>query len=76
MEKKIEEKIYRIRGQQVILDKDIATLYDTRTKVLNQAVRRNIENFPLDFMFQLDRHELDSLRSQIVTLKNQGRGEH
>ena len=49
----IQNKIYLIRGQRVILDKDIAFLYETETKVLNQAVNRNIKRFPIDFMFQL-----------------------
>ena len=60
---------------QVMLDKDLAELYGVEVRVLNQAVRRNIERFPDDFMFQLNKEEWDVLRSQIVTLKN-GRGEH
>jgi len=62
-----------VRGVQVMLDRDIAELYGVETKVLNQAVKRNAERFPADFMFQLDKE--DCLRSQIVTL-NGKRGEH
>jgi len=69
----IENKIYVIREQKVMLDKDLAELYGIETKVVNQAVRRNTERFPLDFMFQLSENEFDSLRSQIVTSKK-GRG--
>jgi hypothetical protein len=71
----IRNRIYEIRGRQVMLDKDLAELYGVETKVLNQAVRRNIKRFPDDFMFQLIQEEWDFLRSQIVTLKK-GRGEH
>jgi hypothetical protein len=60
----VQNKIYEIRGQRVILDKDIAFLYETETKVLNQAVNRNIKRFPLDFMFQLTKEEVDLLRLQ------------
>jgi hypothetical protein len=69
----IQSKIYVIRGQKVMLDSDLAELYVVETKVLNQAVKRNIDSFPLDFMFQLTKEEYTSLRSQIVTLK---RGQH
>lgn len=62
-----------IRGQKVMLDSDLATLYGVETKVLNQAVRRNIERFPEDFMFQLTSDEAERLRSQSVTSKS-GRG--
>lgn len=62
----IEKKIYIIRGQKVMLDKDLAALYGVGTKVLNQAVRRNKERFPEDFMFQLTEAEAKSLRSQVV----------
>lgn len=71
----IEASIRRIRGQNVMLDSYLASLYGVETKVLNQAVRRNSERFPRDFMFQLVAEEVKSLRSQIVTLKA-GRGEH
>ncbi len=65
----IEEKIYLIRGQKVMLDSDLAEVYQVSTKVLNQAVKRNIDRFPEDFMFQMTSQEVDSLtmRSQIVT---------
>lgn len=71
----IRNRIYEIRGRQVMLDKDLAELYGVEVKVLNQSVKRNAKRFPSDFMFQLSKDEFDSLRSQIVTLKN-GRGEH
>ena len=60
-------KIYFIRGQKVMLDWDLAELYDVETKVLNQAVKRNAGRFPKDFMFQLTRKESKNLKSQIVT---------
>jgi uncharacterized membrane protein YukC len=60
----VQNRIYLIREQRVILDKDIAFLYETETKVLNQAVNRNIKRFPLDFMFQLTKEEVDLLRLQ------------
>jgi len=63
----IQQKIYEIRGQKVMLDFDLAELYEAETKVLNQAVKRNIKRFPPDFMFQLSEHEWDSMRSQFVT---------
>ena len=69
----VMSKIYLIRGQKVMLDSDLGELYGLQTKVLKQAVRRNMERFPEDFMFELTVQENDSLRSQIVTLK---RGEH
>jgi hypothetical protein len=65
----IEKMIYVIRDQKVMLDKDLADLYEVETKVLNQAVKRNISRFPTDFMFQLTNEECDSLRSQFVTSK-------
>ena len=71
----IEPLINTIRGQKVILDTDLARLYGVPTKVLNQAVRRNIERFPDDFLFPLTNDEAESLRSQSVTLKT-GRGQH
>ena len=70
---KIASMIYLIRSQKVMLDRDLAELYGVQTKVLKQAVRRNIERFPPDFMFELTDEEQKSLRSQIVTLK---RGQH
>lgn len=65
----LQNLIYEIRGHKVMLDKDLATLYGVETKVLNQAVKRNIERFPADFMFQLtqDEWEVVRVRSQIVT---------
>ena len=66
----IQQKIFEIRGQKVILDRDLAALYQVETKVLNQAVKRNIERFPEDFMFQLTKEEYKNLRSQVVTLEN------
>jgi len=72
----IKQKIYTIRKKQVILDSDIAKLYEVETKKLNQAVKRNIERFPEEFCFQLTEEEYESLRSQFVTLKIQGRGQH
>jgi len=64
----IEQKIYLIRGQKVMLDRDLAVLYRVDTRSLNQAVKRNKKRFPKDFAFQLTREENISLRSQIVTL--------
>ena len=84
----IKSRILTIRGVQVMLDRDLAALYGVPTKVLNQAVKRNIERFPNHFMFQLDKIDIaslrvqmdtpyvdTSLRSQIVTLNN-GQGRH
>ncbi|MCC7203100.1 MAG: ORF6N domain-containing protein [Nitrospirae bacterium] len=66
----LEQKIFMIRGKRVMLDKDLAALYGVETKVLNQAVKRNINRFPDDFMFQLSWDEASELsRSQFVTLK-------
>jgi len=64
----IENKIYLLRGKKVMLDRDLAKLYGVETKVLNQAVRRNLERFPEDFMFVLSETEERCSRSQIVTL--------
>jgi len=72
----IQNKIFEIRGCKVMLDVDLALLYNIENRVLKQAVRRNIQRFPEDFMFELTETELHSLRSQIVTLKNTGRGQH
>lgn len=69
----IQNKIYLIRGSQVMLDSDLAELYGVETRVLNQSVRRNLKRFPDDFMFQLSREEYEVLKSQIVTSKD-GRG--
>ena len=62
----IENLIHIIRGQQTMLDSDLAKLYGVETRVLNQAVKRNIERFPADFMFQLTKDETLNLRSQIA----------
>ena len=59
----IQSKIYEIRGQQVMLDRDLADLYGVETKVLNQSVKRNIERFPDDFMFQLTNEETQNWKS-------------
>lgn len=67
----ISEKIYLIRQQKVMLDSDLAQLYDVETRVINQAVRRNAERFPEDFMFRLTDDEWTSLTSQIVISKAQ-----
>jgi hypothetical protein len=72
---RIERSILLIRGHKVLLDDDLAELYDVQTKVFNQAVKRNRNRFPSDFMFQLTDEEYQSLRSQFVTL-NTGRGRH
>jgi len=71
----IESKMFLIRGQRVMLSQHLAELYEVEQKILNQAVKRNIERFPEDFMFQLTEEEDALLRSQIVTLKT-GRGQH
>lgn len=65
----IKHRIYEVRGLRVMLDRDLAELYGVETKVLNQAVKRNIERFPEDFMFKLNKSEWVFLRSQFVTLK-------
>ncbi len=70
---RIERTIVRLRGHNVMLDADLAALYGVDTRELVQAVRRNVERFPKDFMFQLRQEELDSLRSQSV-ISNSGRG--
>ena len=85
---RIERAIFVIRGHKVMLDSDLASLYDVETKILNQAVKRNTDRFPEDFMFQLSEEEFENLRSQTVTsnfnsgLRSQsvtlkgGRGQH
>lgn len=69
----IATRIFDIRDRKVMLDYDLAKLYGVKAKVLNQSVKRNIERFPDDFMFQLANEEFDSLRSQIVTSNRGGR---
>ena len=71
----IQSKIYEIRGQRVMLDSDLAAMYGVETRRLNEQVKRNIERFPEDFMFQLTKGEYEILKSQIAILKN-GRGQH
>lgn len=71
---KMEGRIFTMRGQRVMLDADLAELYGVQTKVLLQAMKRNIARFPPDFMFQLSKEEAESLRSQFVTSKTEGRG--
>ena len=63
----LQDKIFTIRGIKVMLDFDLAQLYEVETRVLNQVVKRNITRFPEDFMFQLNKTELENLKSQIVT---------
>lgn len=63
----IQNKIYEIRGQKVMLDFDLAELYEVQTKALNQAVKRNLQRFPIDFMFRLTLIEWETMRSQIAT---------
>ena len=74
---KIEDMIFEVRGKQVILASDVAKLYNSETKVINQVVKRNIERFPEEFCFQMTENEYELLRSQIVTSKKEsfdGRG--
>ncbi len=73
-EEVIMSKIYFIRGQKVMLDRDLAELYDVETRVLNQAVKRNEKRFPEDFMFQLTPKELENWKSQIVTSNREKMG--
>lgn len=73
LQPRIESRILSLRDQRVMLDSDLAVLYDVQTKVLVQAVKRNAERFPADFMFQLSPREWAALRSQTVT-SNPGRG--
>ncbi|WP_314640771.1 ORF6N domain-containing protein [Stomatobaculum longum] len=70
--KDIKSLIYVVRGQQVMLDSDLAMIYQVETKVFNQAVSRNIERFPENFRFQLTKEEFDTLRSQIATSNGRG----
>ena len=68
----IKSKIFEIRGQKVMLDVDLAEMYEVETKVFNQAVKRNLQRFPIDFMFTLTQKEFQGLRSQIVTSNRGG----
>ena len=72
----IHEKIYTIRGHKVMLDFDLAALYMIDNRRLKEAVRRNIQRFPPDFMYELTQSEYQSLRSQIATLEKKGRGKY
>jgi hypothetical protein len=85
----IQNRIYEIRGGRVMLDRDLAALYEVETRVFNQAVKRNIKRFPKDFMFQLTKEEWEDVRLQVEPLENQqsplrsqivilntGRGQH
>lgn len=63
----IQNRIYDIRGQKVMIDRDLAELYQVETRRLNEAVKRNIKRFPSDFMFQLTKGEFESLMSQFAT---------
>lgn len=73
----IHQKILEIRGKKVMLDFDLAEMYEMETKVLKQSVRRNLDRFPEDFMFQLSQNEWNNiLRSQFVTLENPGKGKY
>lgn len=74
-EETISDKIYFIRSQKVMLDRDLAVLYGIETKRLKEQVKRNLSRFPEDFMFELTETEYNSLRSQFATLKK-GRGHH
>ena len=71
----IQSKIYEIRGMRVMLDYDLAEMYQVETKNLKRSVRRNIERFPEDFMFELTKEEYDFLRCNFGTLENSGRGQ-
>ena len=71
---RIEGRIYLFRGKKVMVDRDLAQLYGVATKVLNQAVQRNLKRFPDDFMFQLSKDELNIWRSQIVTSNKERMG--
>ncbi|MBC8488999.1 MAG: ORF6N domain-containing protein [Bacteroidetes bacterium] len=73
----IQKKIYELRGQKVMLDFDLAELYEVETRVLKQAVKRNLDIFPDDFMFELTRDEWKLLTSQFVMFeKGQGKGKY
>ena len=72
----IQSKIYEIRGMRVMLDYDLAEMYQVETKNLKRSVRRNIERFPEDFMFELTKEEYDFLRCNFGTLENSGRGQY
>ena len=73
-EERIMDKIYLIRDQKIMLDRDLAFLYGVGTKVLKQAVKRNIQRFPEDFMFEMTKEELENWRSQFVTSNSERMG--
>lgn len=73
-EEAIINRIYFIRWQKVMLDRDLAGLYGVETKVLKQAVKRNFRRFPLDFMFEMSHEEFENWRSQFVTSKSDSKG--
>ena len=73
-EEVIASKIFKVRGQNIMLDRDLADLFDVKTKALKQAVRRNINRFPEDFMFEMTKEELEIWRSQFVTSKSDKKG--
>ena len=75
-EENIKNLIYTMRGKQVMLDSDVAKLYNCETKYLNRVVKRNKERFPEEFCFQLNENEYEALRCQFVTLNKNGRGHH
>jgi len=70
----IIDRIYLIRSQKVMLDRDLAALYGVETKVLKQAVKRNLMRFPIDFMFEMSNEEFEFWRSQFVTSKSDSKG--
>ena len=70
----IQDKIYKVRGQKVMLDFDLAELYEVETKRLKETVRRNFNRFPSDFMFELTIQEYNSLRTQIATSRSLSTG--
>jgi len=72
----IQNRIYEIRGNKVMLDFDLAEIYQVETKNLKRAVKRNIDRFPADFMFELTQNEVDFLRCNFGTLETSGRGQH
>jgi len=72
----IKSKLLEIREQKVLLDIDIAELYGVETKRINEAVKNNPDKFPIGYILELSKEELDSLKSKISTLKNKGRGQH
>jgi len=74
LQNEIKSRIYSIRAKEVMLDKDLAELYQVETRTLNQAVKRNIERFPEDFMFQLTKKEYENLISQFVTSSSEQHG--